>query len=72
MKYSFYNCFSLNSIDLNNFITENAIDLPDTSIKYIGESIVKGTPLYSKLYKFDISNTKCEGEPQYTLKDICN
>ena len=64
-------CLSNTKIDkLGN--TENAIDLADTSIKYIGESIVKGAPLYSKLYKFDISNTKCEGEPSYTLKDICN
>lgn len=47
-------------------------DLSDTSIKYIGKSFIKNTPLYKNLVKFDISNTKCSDVSLYTLNDICN
>ena len=72
INYFDISCLANTNISEIGSDTSYILDFSDTSIKYIGKSFIKNTPLYKKLKKFDLSNTKCPDASLYTLKDICN
>lgn len=72
INYFDVSCLANTNISKLGSNTDYECDLSDTSIKYIGKSFIKNTPLYNNLVKFDISDSKCPEASLYTLNDICN
>ena len=72
INYFDVSCLANTNISKLGSNTDYVCDLSDTSIKYIGKSFIKNTPLYNNLVKFDISDSKCSDASLYTLNDICS
>ena len=72
INYFDVSCLANTNISKLGSNTDYECDLSDTSIKYIGKSFIKNTPLYKNLIKFDISDSKCTDASLYALNDICN
>jgi len=72
INYFDVSCLAYTNISKLGSNADYECGLSDTSIKYIGKSFIKNTPLYRNLVKFDISNTRCPDASLYTLSDICN